>query len=176
MRFTTRPFGCALRRALYWELYRRISSLTVGVWRYLGITVLVTYQGASTIMRRLSIGNVLELWSWVEFQIKDRTMDNIQNCDTCINKPTSQTCQLKRLLMSVKQNCWTGLDGMKIFPLPGLELRLLGHQARSQSLYRLSYPGVFVRTRYMSPLTLRHPVDHLIYWWFHSLSSWITQI
>jgi hypothetical protein len=24
---TTRSFGCALRRALYWELYRRISSL-----------------------------------------------------------------------------------------------------------------------------------------------------
>jgi hypothetical protein len=31
MRFTIRSFGCALRRALYWELYGRISSLTVGV-------------------------------------------------------------------------------------------------------------------------------------------------
>jgi hypothetical protein len=38
----------------------------------------------------------------------------------------------------------TGLDNVKkrkIFTLPGLELRPLGHPARSQSLYRLSYPG-----------------------------------
>jgi hypothetical protein len=37
-----------------------------------------------------------------------------------------------------------GLDDMgkrKFLPIPGLELRLLGHPARSQSLYRLSYPG-----------------------------------
>jgi hypothetical protein len=46
MKFTTRPFGCALRRA------RRISSLTIGVWRSLWITVFGTYQGASTIMRK----------------------------------------------------------------------------------------------------------------------------
>jgi hypothetical protein len=33
MRFATRSYGCALRRAPYWELQRRISSLTVGgVW------------------------------------------------------------------------------------------------------------------------------------------------
>jgi hypothetical protein len=38
----------------------------------------------------------------------------------------------------------TGLDALgksKFFPLPGLELRPLGHRARSQSLYRLRYPG-----------------------------------
>jgi hypothetical protein len=29
MKFTTRLFGCALRRALYWELQRWISTLTV---------------------------------------------------------------------------------------------------------------------------------------------------
>jgi hypothetical protein len=37
-----------------------------------------------------------------------------------------------------------GLDDVErinILPLPGLELRPLGHPARSQSLYRLSYPG-----------------------------------
>jgi hypothetical protein len=27
----------------------------------------------------------------VEFQIKDRTMDNVQNCDSYINIPLSQT-------------------------------------------------------------------------------------
>jgi hypothetical protein len=38
----------------------------------------------------------------------------------------------------------TGLDDMEkrnLFPLPGLELRPLSHTARSQSLYRLKYPG-----------------------------------
>jgi hypothetical protein len=37
-----------------------------------------------------------------------------------------------------------GLDDVekrKFLTLPGLELRPLGHPARSQSLYRLSYPG-----------------------------------
>jgi hypothetical protein len=37
-----------------------------------------------------------------------------------------------------------GLDDMekrKFLTLPGLEFRILGHPARSQSLYRLSYPG-----------------------------------
>jgi hypothetical protein len=39
-----------------------------------------------------------------------------------------------------------GLDDVKkrkFFTLLGLELRLLGHPARSQSLYRLSYPGSY---------------------------------
>jgi hypothetical protein len=38
----------------------------------------------------------------------------------------------------------TGLDDLekrKFLPTPGLELRPLGRPARSQSLYRLSYPG-----------------------------------
>jgi hypothetical protein len=37
-----------------------------------------------------------------------------------------------------------GLDDLekrKFLTLPGLQLRPLGHPARSQSLYRLSYPG-----------------------------------
>jgi hypothetical protein len=37
-----------------------------------------------------------------------------------------------------------GLDGVekrKFFTLPGLELRTLGRPSRSQSLYRLCYPG-----------------------------------
>jgi hypothetical protein len=33
------------------------------------------------------------------------------------------------------------VEGRKFLTLPGLELRLLGSPARSQSLYRLSYPG-----------------------------------
>jgi hypothetical protein len=38
----------------------------------------------------------------------------------------------------------TGLDDVekrKISPLPGLELRLLDHSARSRLLYRVRYPG-----------------------------------
>jgi hypothetical protein len=38
----------------------------------------------------------------------------------------------------------TGLDELekrKLLNLPGLELRLLGRSAHSQSLYRLRYPG-----------------------------------
>jgi hypothetical protein len=38
----------------------------------------------------------------------------------------------------------TGLDDVekrKFLPSPGLKLRALGRPARSQSLYRLSYPG-----------------------------------
>jgi hypothetical protein len=38
----------------------------------------------------------------------------------------------------------TGLDDMemrKFLPSPGLELQSLGRPARSQSLYRLRYPG-----------------------------------
>jgi hypothetical protein len=38
---------------------KKISSLTIGVWRSLGITVFSTYQGASTVMRKFSIGRVL---------------------------------------------------------------------------------------------------------------------
>jgi hypothetical protein len=40
-----------------------------------------------------------------------------------------------------------GLDNMeewKFLTLPGLELRPLGHPARSQSLYRLRYPGSLI--------------------------------
>jgi hypothetical protein len=39
----------------------------------------------------------------------------------------------------------TGLDDVKrkILSLPGLELRPLGRPARSQSLYRLGYPGSY---------------------------------
>jgi hypothetical protein len=40
-----------------------------------------------------------------------------------------------------------GMDEMektKFFILPGLELRLLGRPARSQSLYRLRYPGSYL--------------------------------
>jgi hypothetical protein len=33
------------------------------------------------------------------------------------------------------------VERRKILPLPGLELRPLGHPARSQSLYRLYYLG-----------------------------------
>jgi hypothetical protein len=45
---------------------------------------------------------------------------------------------------------WVGLEAglddvkkRKFLTLPGLEPRLLGHPARSQSLYRLRYPGFF---------------------------------
>jgi hypothetical protein len=40
----------------------------------------------------------------------------------------------------------TGLDAVerrKILPLPGLEVRLVGRPARSQSLYRIHHPGSF---------------------------------
>jgi hypothetical protein len=38
------------------------------------------------------------------------------------------------------------VERRKIFPLPGLEVRSLGRPARSQSLYRLRYPGSYIRT------------------------------
>jgi hypothetical protein len=41
----------------------------------------------------------------------------------------------------------TGLDDVekrKFLTLPGLELRSLSRRARSQSLYRLSYPGSYI--------------------------------
>jgi hypothetical protein len=44
--FSTRPFASALKRALW----RRISALTVGVWRTLRTTLFDTYQDASTDM------------------------------------------------------------------------------------------------------------------------------
>jgi hypothetical protein len=37
------------------------------------------------------------------------------------------------------------VEKRKILPLPGIELRLLGPAARSQSLYRVSYPGPHFR-------------------------------
>jgi hypothetical protein len=46
-----------------------------------------------------------------------------------------------------------GLDGVemiKFFTLPGLEFRTLGRSARSQSLYRLSYPGSIIRYTWWS--------------------------
>jgi hypothetical protein len=44
----------------------QISSLTVGIWRSLQITVFGIYQDVSTIMYKVSIGNVLEFlcWKW----------------------------------------------------------------------------------------------------------------
>jgi hypothetical protein len=38
----------------------------------------------------------------------------------------------------------------KFFTLPGLELRPLGRPARSQSLYRLSYPGSVILSKQFS--------------------------
>jgi hypothetical protein len=37
--------------------------------------------------------------------------------------------------------CLDDMEKRKFLPLPRLELRPLGHPARSQSLYRLYYPG-----------------------------------
>jgi hypothetical protein len=40
-----------------------------------------------------------------------------------------------------------GLDGVEMrqfLTVPGLEIRPLGHPARSQSLYRLSYPSSYI--------------------------------
>jgi hypothetical protein len=48
----------------------------------------------------------------------------------------------------------TGLDDVKrrkILTLPGLELRTIGHPARSQSLYQLLYPGVVFQKRTLYP-------------------------
>jgi hypothetical protein len=45
-----------------------------------------------------------------------------------------------------------GLDDVekrKFFTLPGLELRSLGSPARSQSLYRLRYPGTLTDPMYI---------------------------
>jgi hypothetical protein len=39
--------------------------------------------------------------------------------------------------------------------LPGLELRTLGRLARSQSLYRLRYPGSFFKLNVASSLVLK---------------------
>jgi hypothetical protein len=39
--------------------------------------------------------------------------------------------------------CLDDVEKRKFFTLPGLELRLLGRPARSQSQYRLHYPGYF---------------------------------
>jgi hypothetical protein len=36
------------------------------------------------------------------------------------------------------------VEKLKFFTLPGLELRPLSRQARSQSLYRLSYSGSYI--------------------------------
>jgi hypothetical protein len=36
---------------------------------------------------------------------------------------------------------YVDVEKRKFLPLPGLELRLLGSPARSQSLYRLRHPG-----------------------------------
>jgi hypothetical protein len=41
------------------------------------------------------------------------------------------------------QPVWTTWRGENIWPLPGLEVRPLGCSARSQSLYRLRYPGLY---------------------------------
>jgi hypothetical protein len=46
---------------------------------------------------------------------------------------------------------WAGLDDMekwRFLPPPGLEFRSLGRPARSQSLYRLRYPGSLLELRY----------------------------
>jgi hypothetical protein len=54
MRFTVRSLGCALRRAMCWELWRRISILTVGVCRSLRITVSVRAKARPLSCAKLS--------------------------------------------------------------------------------------------------------------------------
>jgi hypothetical protein len=49
--------------------------------------------------------------------------------------------------MGVWVDLRAGLDNVekrKFFTIPGLELRTLGRLSRSQSLYRLRYPGFFI--------------------------------
>jgi hypothetical protein len=52
------------------------------------------------------------------------------------------------------------LEKRKLFARPGLKLRLLGHSARRQSLYRLSYCGsgleAVVNGKYLVPAGTRH--------------------
>jgi hypothetical protein len=58
-----------------------------------------------------------------------------------------------------------GLDAVeksKILSLPGLELQTLGRPARSQSLYRLSYPGTHVTLLYADHRNVAHRSDHLL--------------
>jgi hypothetical protein len=53
----------------------------------------------------------------------------------------------------------TGLDDVekrKFFMLPGLEFRPLARPARSQSLYRLSYPGSLIEL-HVETLMVRGP-------------------
>jgi hypothetical protein len=50
-----------------------------------------------------------------------------------------------------------GLDDVenrKFLTLPGLELRPLGHPARSQSLYRLRYPGWILRRNWKNGIKM----------------------
>jgi hypothetical protein len=54
-----------------------------------------------------------------------------------------------------------GLDNgekRKFLTLPGLELRPLGHPSRSQSLYRLRYPGPTANSRKLKRYDLRLPI------------------
>jgi hypothetical protein len=60
----------------------------------------------------------------------------------------------------------TGIEGMekrKFLLLPGLEFRLLGCPTRSQSLYRLRYPGCSIRYSTSSACPLLHSYSCLFF-------------
>jgi hypothetical protein len=57
-----------------------------------------------------------------------------------------------------------GVENRKFLTLPGLELRQLGRPARSQSLYRLRYPGSSRNIIFVLILMLhRHKILYLIH-------------
>jgi hypothetical protein len=59
MRFTTRSFGCTLRRVLYWELKWQISSLTVGICRSFQYPYSARTRVCLQSRAKLQIGSVL---------------------------------------------------------------------------------------------------------------------
>jgi hypothetical protein len=61
-----------------------------------------------------------------------------------------------------------GMDDMekrKFLTLSGLELRPLGRPARSQSLYRLSYPGILNILIQTNNYITRQPHVNLFHYW-----------
>jgi hypothetical protein len=66
------------------------------------------------------------------------------------------------------------VEKRKFLPQPGLELRVLGRPARSQSLYRLRYPGVPVTFQIcMLPIPGSNLVRQVAYPFLFRFLGWV---
>jgi hypothetical protein len=134
LRFRVSSLGCVMRRLQYWVLWRLISSLIFGIWRYMRPLLFAVFDWNYCILYTDCIDpHLLDLgtsWRWV-ISFTPRLL---------YYRGKSPLYPLNRRRVESKY-----LSGQheeeKIFGYAENRTLSLGRPARSQSVYRLRYPG-----------------------------------